>query len=72
VPDIDVSNGLVISGKLPHWVLTGLVRAYEDAPWIAAYHLQYDTDAVVVAARGFARRVGDLEPVALRESTDFG
>jgi CRISPR-associated protein Csx3 len=72
VPDIDVSNGLIISGKLPHWVLTGLVRAYEDAPWIAAYQPQYDTAAVVVAARGFARRVGDLVPVTLRESTDFG
>ena len=66
VPEIDVGNGLIVSGKLPHWVLTGLVRAYADAPWIAAYQPQFDTAAVIVAARGFARRVGDLEPVKLQ------
>jgi CRISPR-associated protein Csx3 len=59
VPDIDVSGGLVFSGKLPYWVLTGLVRSYTDAPWIAAYRPQ-EENAIVVVARGFAHRVGDI------------
>jgi len=71
VPDIDVSHGLVISGRLPHWVLTGLVRAYADAPWIATYQPQFETAAVIVVSRGFTRRVGDLEPVILPSEADL-
>lgn len=61
VPDLDTGRGLVISGKLPHWVLTGLVRTFEDAPWIAAYQPQLGTNAIIVASWGHTRRVGDLE-----------
>jgi CRISPR-associated Csx3 family protein len=59
VPDIDVSRGLVFRGKLPHWVLTGLVRTYADAPWIAAYQPQKE-NGFVVAAQGGGHRVGDI------------
>jgi CRISPR-associated protein Csx3 len=63
VPDLDTGRGLIISGKLPHWVLTGLVRTFEDAPWLAAYQPQLGTNAIIVASRGHTRRVGDLEPL---------
>lgn len=59
VPEIDVSGGLVFRGKLPHWVLTGLVRTYADAPWIAAYQPQKENGFVVVV-QGGGHRVGDI------------
>ena len=49
VPDVPVDQGVVLSGKLPHWLLTGIALAYHQAPWLAVYQPQ-EGGAIVVHA----------------------
>lgn len=67
VPAVDGSRGLILSGKLPHWLLTGLALAYRqacpDAPWLAVYHPQLE-GAVVVWARAGMPALGSVYPCA--------
>jgi CRISPR-associated Csx3 family protein len=58
-PAISANLGLVIHGKLPHWLVTGFVLAYQAAPWLAIYQPQLQ-GAVVVASRSAERPVGSL------------
>lgn len=60
LPSIPADRGLVISGRLPYWLLTGVVTAYRGQPWLATYRPQLDDQAVVVASRLPARPVGSL------------
>jgi len=50
-------RGVVISGRLPLWLLTGVVRAYADRPWLALYAPA--TGGAVVIQQGQGRAVGD-------------
>jgi len=63
-PPIPPERGLILSGKLPHWLVTALVRLYNamGAPWIACYYPQR-TGAIVVAAHTSAYSLGELIPL---------
>lgn len=40
IPTVAAERGLVLGGKIPHWLLTALVRAYWPRPWLAIYQPQ--------------------------------
>jgi CRISPR-associated protein Csx3 len=50
IPEALSGLGVVLSGKLPHWLMCGLARAYSVAAWVAVYYPQMDC-AIVVARR---------------------
>ena len=58
VPPIPSETGLILSGKLPHWLYTSMALTYRAAPWIAVYQLQLGC-AVVVCSAGPTRGLGD-------------
>lgn len=64
LPSLPSDKGLVISGKLPLWLLTGVVCAYiqhaPELPFISAFQPQVGN--VIVAARQPSHAVGDLWP----------
>ncbi len=64
-PPITLESGLIIDGKIPHWLLTALVRLYQNAgvAWIACHQPQLH-GAVVVMSRVAAYAIGDLVPVS--------
>ncbi len=51
VPTLDPHKGVIISGKLPHWLTVGLALTYRDHPWIAVMRAQKYDQAIVVASR---------------------
>jgi CRISPR-associated protein Csx3 len=59
VPPLAADLGVVLSGKLPHWLYTSLALTYRAAPWIAVYQPQL-AHAVVVYSADRACVVGDL------------
>lgn len=63
-PPVPLESGVIISGKIPHWLLTALVRLYKEAgvAWIAPYHVPYDK-AVVAYSRVDTHHLGDLVPL---------
>jgi CRISPR-associated protein Csx3 len=56
VPPIPSDQGLILSGKLPQWVWTALVRTYHEQPWLAVFAPR-EQRAVVVWSR-----VAELPP----------
>jgi len=60
-PPVPLENGLIIDGKIPHWLLAALVCLYQNAgtAWIACHQPQLH-GAVVVMSRIPTRAVGDL------------
>jgi CRISPR-associated protein Csx3 len=62
VPPVPPGPGVVLSGKLPHWLTTSLARTYRAAPWIAVYQPQLG-GAVVIYSADSAHAVGDCVPV---------
>ncbi|MGQ9593110.1 MAG: CRISPR-associated protein Csx3 [Anaerolineae bacterium] len=60
VPAIPPNRGVVLSGKLPLWLWTGLALAYRSAPWVATYQPQHHDQAVVVFSSRRDVRPGDL------------
>jgi CRISPR-associated protein Csx3 len=60
-PPISPESGLIIDGKIPHWLLTALVRLYQNAgiAWIACHQPKL-RGAVVVMSRVPAHALGDL------------
>lgn len=59
VPRIAPGTGLLLSGKLPHWLGCALVRAYAaDARWIAVFQPQVQGSVVVQA--GADKTVGEV------------
>lgn len=55
-------NGIIISGKLPFWLITALVKFYQNRyPWVACYQPQ--GGAVVVVSKTTEYRIGDTMPV---------
>lgn len=60
-PSISSENGLIIDGKIPHWLLTALVRLYQNSgiAWIACHQPQLN-GAVVVMSRVPSHTIGEL------------
>ena len=60
-PPVPLDSGVIISGPIPHWLLTALVRLYKEAgvAWIAPYHVPYNK-AVVAYSRVDTHHLGDL------------
>lgn len=66
-PRVDEERGLILDGPLPYWLLTALVRLYQQAgvAWIAPHHAQQNVHgqqktAIVVSSRVSMRHIGDL------------
>jgi CRISPR-associated protein Csx3 len=57
IPPPPEAGFLILSGKIPHWLLTGLAIAYRSAAGLAVHQLQLG-EVVVKAAAGY--EVGDL------------
>lgn len=60
LPAVD-TPGLVLSGKLPHWLWASLARRYADREWVAIAQPQL-VGAVVVRSRAPGLAVGTLVP----------
>lgn len=60
-PPISPENGLIIDGRMPYWLLTALVRLYQNAgiAWIACHQLRLH-GAVVVMSRVPTHTIGEL------------
>lgn len=58
------AGGVILSGKLPHWLWAGLVRAC-DADWVAVLQPQVQ-GAVVVSSRDQEPAVGTVLPAPAR------
>ena len=60
-PPVPTEHGLILDGRFPHWLLTALVRLYNDAgvTWIACRQIQLE-GAVVVASHARTPAPGDL------------
>jgi len=64
VPSVSPHQGVVLSGKLPHWLYAALALTYAPlVPWLAVYQPQWETQAIVVSSR-----VPDLPPGRLAAS----
>jgi CRISPR-associated protein Csx3 len=63
-PPVPTERGLILSGAMPHWLVTALVRLYVGAgvQWIACHQPQLN-GAVVVAPRTSQLTLGDLLPM---------
>ena len=66
-PPIPTERGLILDGPLPYWLLTALIRLYQQAgvAWIATHHAQQNRDgqqktAIIVFTRDATRHIGDL------------
>ena len=58
LPEVD-SPGLVLNGKLPHWLAAALARRYAEREWLAVAQVRLP-GAVIVRSRTLARCVGTL------------
>ncbi len=62
LPHVALDRGMVLSGKMPNWVVTAVARQFgPQLPWLAVYqpHL---AGAVVVGSRETAVAVGQIIP----------
>lgn len=48
LPELDAHRGVVLSGRLPHWLLIGAVLTYRAHPWVAIFQPQSPNVATVV------------------------
>ncbi len=58
VPPVPAGFGVVLSGKLPHWLYTSLALTYRAVPWLAVYQPQLGC-ALVVYSADEGRVIGD-------------
>lgn len=60
LPLLPVPNdrGVVLDGKLPNWLYTGLVLYYQNAPWVAIYYPHLDR-AVIIVTRAADFKIGE-------------
>ncbi len=63
-PPVPNDKGLLLSGKLPFWLYTALVRLYQsmNVPWIACYQPQLQGAAVVVSQTSL-HSIGEVVPL---------
>lgn len=61
-PPIPAEHGLILSGKLPYWLVAAILRLYHQAgvQWIACY--QPPVGAVVISSQTTAHSIGDILP----------
>jgi len=63
LPQIESSKGLVLSGKIPHWLLTAVIRQLAPAhSWTAVFQPQLD-GAVVVYSQEESTKLGQIIPL---------
>lgn len=60
LPDADLPNELILDGKIPLWLVTALVYAYQDVPLLAFFQPQQTDGPVVVRSTLAKWAVGDL------------
>lgn len=53
-PAVPAGQGVILDGKLPHWLTTGLALLYRPARWVAVYQPQLKGAVVVWAQPGAA------------------
>jgi CRISPR-associated protein Csx3 len=60
-PPVSTERGLILDGRVPHWLVTALVRLYKDsgAAWVACRQIQLE-GAVVVTSRAAGVVPGDF------------
>lgn len=58
LPLLDTSRGVVLSGKLPYWLLVGAALAYRHHPWIAVVQAQQERRGIVVMESSPLHRPG--------------
>lgn len=58
IPPVAPERGVILDGKLPYWLWTGLACAYQTAPWVAVYQPQLGD--VVVMTRQAEFQVGSV------------
>lgn len=59
IQSLATNRGVILSGKLPFWLLTALVKQYQQHhPWIACYQPQ--VGAVIVSTTSNRRHIGDV------------
>jgi CRISPR-associated protein Csx3 len=60
-PHINTEKGLIIDGPLPYWLLTPLMRLYQETsiPWIAVHYVP-DGGAVITYSRVATQQIGEL------------
>lgn len=49
IPRVPPAVGVIIDGKLPHWMIAALVRAYLTQPWVAVFQPMLGGAAVVAS-----------------------
>lgn len=66
-PSVPPAHGLILDGPLPQWLLTAIVRLYQQAgvTWIAPHYAQQNVHeqrktAIVVYSRTPTHRIGEL------------
>ncbi len=52
VPPPPAGMGIVISGRIPHWLYTGLALTYRATPWLAVYQPQLKGAVVIHTTTG--------------------
>jgi CRISPR-associated protein Csx3 len=58
LPLLDPGRGVVLSGKLPYWLLVGAALAYRHHPWIAVVQAQQERCGIVVMGSSPLHRPG--------------
>lgn len=58
LPQLDTSRGVMLSGKIPHWLLVGAALAYRHHPWIAVVQAQQERHGIVVKGSSSLHRPG--------------
>lgn len=65
-PMVPADTGLIVSGRLPFWLLSGVVRAYQpDISWLASYYPPENIAVVVwsrVASKTVGQRLQEMPP----------
>ncbi len=58
LPALDPAQGVVLSGKLPFWLLLGAALAYRHHPWLGIVQAQQYDECIVVMSRDAAYQPG--------------
>ncbi len=60
VPPLPPHTGVIIGGKIPHWLLNSLMLTYRAAPWIGVYQPQLADRAVIIKSTHTDYPIGEL------------
>lgn len=68
LPVLAAGQGVVLGGKVPHWLLVGAALVYRAHPWIAVYQPQLGDEAVIVFSRTDSLPIGaTISMIAARQ-----